>query len=308
MKSEKENTGNEVSPEKERPLISFDWVVKRLLRNKANFEVVEGFLSELLGREVRITNVLESESNQTEKKDKQNRVDIVVESTDGEIILIELQFIMETDYFLRMLYGVSKAITERMFQGDAYKKVKKIYSINIVYFDLGHGKGYVYRGKTDFRNIYDKEDILHLPASQQKIFGCIEAGEIYPEYYVLKISEFKEEEEIITTLDEWIYFLKTDKIKEHFKAKGLQKAREVLAYDRLSREEKAIYAREQDAKNAIIDQIFSAKLEGISQGIDEGREEGIKKGREEAEKKYASIIEEQAQEIEDLKRLIASRL
>ena len=31
-----------------RSMISFDWAMKRLLRNKANFEVLEGFLSELL--------------------------------------------------------------------------------------------------------------------------------------------------------------------------------------------------------------------------------------------------------------------
>ena len=31
-----------------KPLVSFDWAVKRLLRNKANFGILEGFLSELL--------------------------------------------------------------------------------------------------------------------------------------------------------------------------------------------------------------------------------------------------------------------
>jgi len=31
-----------------RSMISFDWAMKRLLRNKANFEVLEGLLSELL--------------------------------------------------------------------------------------------------------------------------------------------------------------------------------------------------------------------------------------------------------------------
>ena len=34
-----------------RSMISFDWAMKRLLRNKANFEVLEGFLSELLRRQ-----------------------------------------------------------------------------------------------------------------------------------------------------------------------------------------------------------------------------------------------------------------
>jgi hypothetical protein len=76
-----------------------------------------------------------------------------------------------------------------------------------------------------------------------------------------------------TTLDEWVYFLKTDKIEDNFKAKGLLKACEILDYERLSPEEKAIYAREQDAKNVIIDQIFSARLYGITEGIEKGRKE-----------------------------------
>jgi predicted transposase/invertase (TIGR01784 family) len=313
MKSGKEKPEKKVQPankahadsKKERQLVSFDWAVKRLLRNKANFEVVEGFLSELLGSEIRITSVLESESNQTDKNDRQNRMDIVVEDTKGEIILIELQFIIEVDYFHRMLYGVSKAITERMFQGDEYGKVKKIYSINIVYFDLGHGKGYVYHGRTDFKNLYDKNDILHLSANQQKIFGCIEAGDIYPEYYIFRINKFNEVAK--TTLDEWVYFLKTDRIEDGFKAKGLLKAREILDYERLSPKEKAIYDREQSAKNIIIDQIFSARFDGKTEGMEEGRKKGI----EETEEKYAPVIEEkdkaleeQAQEIERLKRLI----
>ena len=30
-----------------RKLITFDWAMKRLLRSKTNFEILEGFLSEL---------------------------------------------------------------------------------------------------------------------------------------------------------------------------------------------------------------------------------------------------------------------
>jgi hypothetical protein len=35
-------------------LIRFDWAVKKLLRNKANFVVLEGFLSELLFDDIKI--------------------------------------------------------------------------------------------------------------------------------------------------------------------------------------------------------------------------------------------------------------
>ncbi|MDR3365698.1 MAG: Rpn family recombination-promoting nuclease/putative transposase, partial [Prevotellaceae bacterium] len=243
---------------KDRPLVSFDWAVKRMLRNKANFEIVEGFLSELLERQITITSVLESESNMAHSTDKSNRVDVVVEDASGELILIEIQFIAEIDYLQRMLYGVSKSIVEHIVQGDEYKKIRKIYSINIVYFDLGQGDDYVYYGRTDFRGLH-KSDTLLLTQKQQDVFGQIEAGDVFPEYYVLKINKFDDIAK--NTLDEWVYFLKHDRIQENFTAQGLLKAKDVLDYSRLSPEEKAEYDYIQEAKSHNLSQIASAKSE-----------------------------------------------
>lgn len=61
-----------------RKLISFDWAIKKILRSKANFGILEGFLSELLFTNITILEVLESESNQNRENDKYNRVDIKV--------------------------------------------------------------------------------------------------------------------------------------------------------------------------------------------------------------------------------------
>ncbi|MBF0124860.1 MAG: PD-(D/E)XK nuclease family transposase, partial [Magnetococcales bacterium] len=83
---------------KQRQLISFDWALKRLLRSKANFEILEGFLSELLYDEVRIIEVLEAEGNKESPRDKYNRVDLKVKNAQGEVILIELQYERESDY------------------------------------------------------------------------------------------------------------------------------------------------------------------------------------------------------------------
>ena len=129
-------------------LIRFDWAMKRLLRDKSNYVVLEGFLSTLLSEDLRISRFLESESNQMDKEDKFNRVDILAEDTQGRLLIIEVQNSRELYYFHRMLYGVSKAISEYINLGDDYDKVRKVYSINIVYFDLGQGEDYVYHGKT----------------------------------------------------------------------------------------------------------------------------------------------------------------
>ena len=81
-----------------RKLISFDWAIKKLLRSKANFDILEGFLGELLFSDITIVEILESESNKENRLDKQNRVDIKVKDSAGKLILIEVQFSREQDY------------------------------------------------------------------------------------------------------------------------------------------------------------------------------------------------------------------
>ena len=112
-------------------LVRFDWAAKRLLRNKSNFVVLEGFLSVLLEDEIHIERILESEGNQQKFDDKFNRVDMLAENSKGELVIIEVQNNRELDYFHRMLYGTSKAITEYINQGDPYAKVKKVLFILI---------------------------------------------------------------------------------------------------------------------------------------------------------------------------------
>ena len=134
--------------------IRFDWAIKRLLRQKANFDVLEGFLTVLLGETVRIIEILESESNQESADDKFNRVDIKAKNDKDEIIIIEVQNTRELYYLERILYGVAKAITEHISLGERYYEVKKIYSISILYFDIGKGDDYLYHGQNHFCLLY----------------------------------------------------------------------------------------------------------------------------------------------------------
>jgi predicted transposase/invertase (TIGR01784 family) len=120
-----------------RKLVSFDWAIKRLLRSKANFAVLEGFLSELLYTDITILEILDSESNKDTTTDKSNRVDIKVKDADKNIILIEIQYSRELDYLQRILYGTSKTIVEHITESKAYSDVVKVISVNILYFKFG---------------------------------------------------------------------------------------------------------------------------------------------------------------------------
>ncbi|MEM9885357.1 MAG: Rpn family recombination-promoting nuclease/putative transposase [Bacteroidota bacterium] len=278
---------------KGKELIRFDWAMKKLLRNKANFDILEGFLSELLSQDVTIKKILESESNKEDANDKHNRVDILVENEEGELIIIEVQNSKEYDYFHRILYGTSKVITEYIDKGEEYANVKKVISITIAYFDLGQGKDYVYHGITQFKGIH-KGDTLSLADRQIEIYKVGEIHEIYPEYWIIKVGKFNNI--IQDKLDEWIYFLKNGAVKEEFSAKGLSEAKEKLDEINLTDEEKADYkyylkrlrdiASEQhtkmeDAKKLMEESMEKGLKKGLKEGLEKGLKEGLEKGLEE---------------------------
>ena len=239
-------------------LIRFDWAIKRLLRNKANFAVLEGFLSELLFDNIKIEQILESESNQETDDDKFNRVDILTHNSKNELVIIEIQSSYEIDYFHRMAYGVSKSITENLKLGQKYSEIKKVISVNIVYFNLGQGQDYIYKGKTDFIGLHQK-DVLGLSEKQKTTFVKEEVSDIFPEYYLLKVNQFNDNAK--DTLDEWVYFLKNSEVKDEFKAKGLKEAGEVLDIMRLPKDDEYGYNRYLDSLHLKASEIFTLQTE-----------------------------------------------
>jgi predicted transposase/invertase (TIGR01784 family) len=238
-------------------LIRFDWAVKKLLRNKANFVVLEGFLSELLFDDIKIQKILESESNQETENDKYNRVDILTQNSKNELIIVEIQNTYEIDFFHQMIYGTSKALIENISLGQPFSEIKKVISINIVYFDLGQGKDYVYKGKTNFEGLHEK-DTLQLSIQQKQTFTKKEISDFFPEYYIIKVNKFNDIAK--DTLDEWVYFLKNSEVKDEFKAKGLAEAKEVLDIMRLDKEQQYGYNRYLDYLHYKASEILSLRL------------------------------------------------
>ena len=239
-------------------LIRFDWAVKKLLRNKANFVVLEGFLSELLFDDIKIQKILESESNQETENDKYNRVDILTQNSKNELIIVEIQNTYEIDFFHQMIYGTSKALIENISLGQPYSEIKKVISINVVYFDLGQGKDYIYKGKTNFEGLHEN-DTLQLSIQQKQTFTKKEISDFFPEYYIIKVNKFNDIAK--DTLDEWVYFLKNSEVKDEFKAKGLAEAKEVLDIMRLDKEQQYGYNRYLDYLHYKASEILSLRLE-----------------------------------------------
>lgn len=176
-----------------------------------------------------------------------------------------------------MLYGVSTLATEYIKEGERYGTIRKIYSINIVYFGLGQGDDYVYEYKGDFIGMH-KNDTLLPTAYQKKKYSAKKVSDIFPKYYILKINNFDEVAK--DTLDEWIYFLKNSEVKENFTAKGLEQAKEKLRYEQLSEEEKISYKREQKdfliARSVEETRIEEAEFKGEMKGEQKAKEKIVK--------------------------------
>jgi predicted transposase/invertase (TIGR01784 family) len=275
-----------------RNTIRFDWAIKRLLRNKANFGILEGFLSELLGEDIKIESILESESNKRSIDNKMNRVDLLVQNPRGELIIIEVQSNYSHNYLARILFGVSKLMVDYMDKGMEYDKIKKVISVNIVYFDLGHGDDYIYHGTTNFLGVH-KNDILSLSAQEKIVFQAEQVQQIYPEYFIIKVNKFNEVAK--NTLDEWVNFLKNEEVKDGTKAKGLAEAKEKLDILKLSKEEMREYESDLDAWRDLASGMSSSFLSGKLEG------------KAEAEANKEQYAEEKAKEKEKQTKLEMAR-
>lgn len=237
--------------------------------------------------------MLESEFNQEVEQDKFNRVDLKVKNSQQEIIIIEIQYDRESDYFQRIFYATSKAIIEHQYKGEAYQNIVKVISINILYFNLREGDDYIYRGTTRFKGLHEQDE-LQLTSGQKKLFSKEKLHNIFPEYYLIRVNKFNDIAK--DSLDEWIYFLKNEEIKEGFKAKGLKKAKAVLDVMKLSEPERLAYERYMENKSYQSSMYQSTYVTGHLKGHLKGRLEG----REEGKIEMAIVMKKEGESIDKI--------
>lgn len=265
-----------------------------MLRDKSNFEMLEGFLSELLKENVLIIELLDSEANKSSKDDKFNRVDVLVKDTKDERIIVEIQNNKEYDYLQRILYGTAKTLVENIKEGQPYSTIKKVISVSVVYFEAGQGADYIYHGQTVFTGIHEK-DVLSLSEEQQDLYGKNLPQDLYPEYYLIKAADF--DEEINDTLDEWVYFFKKGEIKEGFTAKGILKAKKKLNVGKLTPAQRRKYNKFLEEQRSI-----ASHNETLQKDIEDAKEEGEQKAKYQAAEKglRKKLSIEEVAEINDL--------
>lgn len=306
-----------------RTIVTFDWAIKTILRDKANFDVLEGFLIALFGRPVVILDLLESEGNRTSEADKYNRVDLLAKTHDDERIIVEVQYLSELSYLRRLTYGTAKTIVENLNLGDPYANVKKVYSVSLLHFDVSEdGDDYIYHGKTAFTGFH-----THRPVTLKKSLtgDRIRVGEtnIFPEYYLIALKRFGDA--VQDDLDEWVYSFKNNEVLDEFTAPGIVALKEKLDYLKLDEQERRRfdkhidYARSErgvaeyfkreseDAKQEL--EYVRQKLDDVKRRIEKARqeeelakvhEEGLAKGREEERKKLIKSLHDNGIAIETI--------
>ena len=269
--------------------IRFDWAIKRILRDKANKGVLEGLMTVLIGEPITIMEILESESNRDTKEDKSNRVDVKAKTATGDIILVEVQLAREKHFMQRILFGTSKAVVEQLKKGQDYTDIHKVYSINVLYFDLGSGDDYVYHGQTVFTGMNHPDSVLKFNKRESEIVSegasAVSPKEAFPEYYLLRVNQFNEVAK--TPIEEWMAYLKDGIIKSDTQTPGLQEAKEKLDYMRMSEKERREYEDYMVSVHAYNDVIDTAKEEAKAEGRAEERERAMEEKRDSARKMKA---------------------
>ena len=265
----------------DRTIISLDYAIKNVLRDKANFAILSGFLSELLGRKVVVDEILESEGNADQSQGKVNRLDMKARIDGGEIAVFEFQFYDQIDFFGKILFNVCKAVVEQVSSGRLYD-IKKVYSVNVGYFDTVNEKEYVFCASlTEFKGVHYEEKIPFT----QKLKPEFPTNAIHPEYYLILPNKFRGE--IKDRFDEWVYVLKNSKVRGDFTAAGIQEAGEKLDIMRMSHQERDAYDHERRFYTDLKTQYYTAELKGeqrgIAIGLRQGEAIGMEKGMEKGE-------------------------
>jgi predicted transposase/invertase (TIGR01784 family) len=259
-----------------REYIRFDWAIKRILRDKANKEVLEGLIQVLIKEPVTITEILESENNKDRRDDKGNRVDVKAMTEKGEIIIVEVQLTKERDFFQRILFGSVTAINDQIGTGQNYEVIKKVYSVNILYFNFGSGDDYAFHGVTTFRGMTNENAVLEFNNKNERRYMDSERrrmtspDEVFPEYFLLIVDRFNEVAR--TPIEEWMAYLKDGAIREDTTVPGLQEARRKLEYMSMTDEERREYRDYMVSVHAAKDAIETAKEEGRAEGREEGEQ------------------------------------
>ena len=271
----------------DKPLISFDYAIKYLLRNKGDYDIVEGFISALLAMEgykpVKINALLESESNRESADLKRSIADLVVQDEDDNKYIVEIERSFTPNFMHKACFNTSRLVVDSISGNQDYTTIKKVFHISLLYFATQEMKKPIYHGKTIIHEVDTAHPVNVRIANQGLVM--FEHKNVFPEYFFISIPLF--DEVIHQEIDEWLYMMKHSEVREDFKSPYMKKVQERLGVLKMSEADRMAYYSY--LKEAVHSQ------DVLRAAIEKGRAEGLQKGEEklrhEKEKIASNLLE-----------------
>jgi predicted transposase/invertase (TIGR01784 family) len=250
----------------EKTLVSLDYAIKFLLKSKGDYEIVEGFISAILQDAgypaVKITSLLDSESNKESEDLKKSIADVIVEDQQGHNYIVEIDS-SYTSYFLhKACFNSCRLIVDSIRVNHDYTTIKKIFHINLIYFPYAKMKSPLYHGKTFFKEL-ERDHSMQVQLTY-KDGEVVDINNVFPEYFVISVPIF--DDIIRNEMDEWLYFAKHSEVKDDFKSPYMKKVAERLNLLKMTSQERKAYSSYVNESLKQRDYLVSAEEKGIEKG------------------------------------------
>lgn len=261
----------------EKPLISFDFAIKYLLKNKGDYDIIEGFISALFASQgyppIKINALLDTESNKEKLELKKSIADLVVEDAEGNKYIVEIERAYTPNFMHKACFNSSRLVVDGIYGSQDYTTIKKIFHISLLYFSTKGMEKPIYHGKTIVHEVDTKHPVDVSIANEGLVI--FNTPNVFPEYFFISVPMF--DDVINSEIDEWLYVMKHSEIKQGFKSPYMTKVAERLSVIKMSAAERNeyIYYQKQSVHSQDILQAAEDKgrVEGKAEGKAEGRDE-----------------------------------
>jgi len=250
----------------EKPLISFDFAIKYLLKNKGDYDIIEGFISALFASQgyppIKINALLDTESNKEELELKKSIADLVVEDGEGNKYIVEIERAYTPNFMHKACFNSSRLVVDGIYGSQDYTTIKKIFHISLLYFSTKGMQKPIYHGKTIVHEVDTKHPVDVSIANEGLVI--FNTPNVFPEYFFISVPMF--DDIINSEIDEWLYVMKHSEIKQSFKSPYMAKVAERLAVIKMSAEERNEYIYYQKQSVHSQDILQAAETKGRAEG------------------------------------------
>ena len=257
----------------EKPLISFDFAIKYLLKNKGDYDIIEGFISALFASQgyppIKINALLDTESNKEELELKKSIADLVVEDGEGNKYIVEIERAYTPNFMHKACFNSSRLVVDGIYGSQDYTTIKKIFHISLLYFSTKEMLKPIYHGKTIVHEVDTKHPVDVRIANEGLVI--FNTPNVFPEYFFISVPMF--DDIINSEIDEWLYVMKHSDIKQSFKSPYMAKVAERLAVIKMSAAERNEHIFYQKQSVHSQDILQAAETKGKAEGKAEGRTE-----------------------------------